>query len=90
METLITILAIAALAAILVGQVIWMVNTYRESQEKQRKLRGSVSIETVCDECGHTMSRDGAYIFRKRYLCGRCLEKAISKLKEEDTDGRQQ
>lgn len=83
MNAIVTILVIVALMAIIVGHAFWTWSIWKEKMEKIRKLQGSVSIETVCDECGHSMTQTGAYSFRKKYLCGKCLKKAVSLLEKE-------
>lgn len=82
MDAFFSVLAVVALLAIIVSHAFWAWSLWKEKMEKIRKLKNSVSIETVCDECGHSMVRAGAYIFRKQYLCGDCLRKITSSLKE--------
>lgn len=83
MGALLSWMVVFALGLIIAGHTLWAWSIWKEHLEKSRKLKGSVSIETVCDECGHSMAQTGAYIFRKKYLCGKCLRKAISSLREE-------
>ena len=85
METLITILAIAALAAITVGQVCGMWSLWKDCLEKEQKRKqeaqGNITVETVCDECGSSLRLSGAYRFRGRYLCGKCWQRTVNSLK---------
>lgn len=82
MDIFLFVLAVVALLAIIASHAFWAWSLWKEKMEKMRKFKNSVSIETVCDECGHSMAQAGAYIFRKQYLCGDCLRKRISSLKE--------
>ena len=84
MNAIVAILVIVALMTIIVGHAFWTWSIWKEKMEKRRKTQDSVTIETVCDECGHSMTQTGAYSFRKKYLCGNCLKKAISLLEKED------
>ena len=85
METLITILAIVTLTAITVGQVYGMWSIWKDHLEKEQKRKqeaqGSITVETVCDECGSSLRLSGAYRFRGRYLCGKCWQRTVNSLK---------
>lgn len=83
MDALLTGMVVFALGIIIVGHALWAWNLWQDNLEKKRKAQNSVTIETVCDACGHSMTRAGAYIFRKKYLCGNCLKRAISLLEKE-------
>lgn len=88
MEMLITILAIVTLAAILVGQVYGMWGLWKDRLEKEQKRKaesqGSISVETVCDECGSSLRLSGAYRFRNRLLCGKCWRRTTNSLQVEE------
>ena len=83
MNAIVTILVIVTLMAIIVGHAFWAWNIWQDNLEKKKRAQDSVTIETVCDACGHSMTQTGAYSFRKKYLCGNCLKKAISLLEKE-------
>ncbi len=83
MNAIVAILVIVALMVIIVGHAFWTWNIWQDSLEKKKRAQDSVTIETVCDACGHSMTQTGAYSFRKKYLCGKCLKKAISLLEKE-------
>lgn len=84
MGALLSWMVVFALGLIIAGHTLWAWSIWKEHLEKSRKTQDSVTIETVCDACGHSMTQAGAYSFRKKYLCGNCLKKAISLLEKED------
>ena len=88
MEALLIILAVAALVAITVGQVYAMWNIWKDHFEKEQKRKaesqGSISVETVCDECGGSLRLSGAYRFRNRLLCGKCWRRTTNSLQVEE------
>lgn len=83
MNALLAGMVVFALGCIIVGHALWAWGIWQDKLEKKKRAQNSVTIETVCDACGHSMTQTGAYSFRKKYLCGSCLKKIVSSLKEE-------